>query len=149
MLSVTDVSLCGGSYRPKAKEVPTSKAPQEASKKAVLESEAPTSSGEKKAKKQTASKTAPGKAAESLAAGTSELPRGKKAAKVEDEGEEEPDIDIVPGAMDGFVAATKKKKKKLVEKTFMDDKGYLGRLITKEYSHLSLVRFLVLTLLFE
>jgi len=103
-----------------------------------LESEAPTSSVEKKAKKQSASKTAPGRAVESVAAGSSESPRGKKAAKVEDEGEEEPDIDIVPGAMDGFVAATKKKKKKkLVEKTFMDDKGYLGRSKTKEYSHLS------------
>ena len=50
------------------------------------------------------------------------------AGDAEEEEAEEEDQEPVSGAMDAFVAAPvvgKKMKKKLVEKTYMDDKGYL------------------------
>ena len=69
-------------------------------------------------------------AAEPAEAAAKKSPTGKKAAVVVAESEEEPEeAEAVTGAMDGFVAATKKTKKKLVEKTFMDDKGYLGEFL--------------------
>jgi len=85
----------------------------------------------KEAKKAPAPKKAPVEAAEPAepAAASKKSPAGKKAKKVVEESDEEPEEDeAVTGAMDGFVSSattTKKTKKKLVEKTFMDDKGYL------------------------
>jgi hypothetical protein len=52
------------------------------------------------------------------------------AAAAQEEEEEEDEFSKTHGAMDNFVSSpvsTKIKKKKLVEKTYMDDKGYLGR----------------------
>ena len=54
----------------------------------------------------------------------------KKAPKVASDSEDEKEPPI-SGAMDGFLGATepskKRMKKVLTEKTYMDDKGYLGK----------------------
>ena len=64
------------------------------------------------------------------AAAAKKSPTEKKAKVAAGESDEEPEeAEVVTGAMDGFVGATKKTKKKLVEKNFMDDKGYLGELL--------------------
>jgi hypothetical protein len=91
----------GGTRRPKAKKATSEKAPVEAIKPEP-----------------------------EPAAAAKKSPTEKKAKVAAEESDEEPEeAEVVTGAMDGFVGATKKTKKKLVEKNFMDDKGYLGELL--------------------